>query len=177
MMNTWNPAEIMERLNRLESIVKAIPSPTTVVANPEGEASTDLEKLTVGETIYGIPEGVNVVANPETESSGNLTKITIGETTYAISQGANIVTYTATVNVPSNGFISSIPDEIGTGTLNIDHAQVLNIDYESYPSALRCFVTATGTSGAIGANVYDSTSMQKMTGLGNISVRITIIKY
>ena len=59
MMNTWNPAEIMERLNHLESIVKALPV-TPVEANPEGEASTDLTKLTVGETIYAIPEAAGL---------------------------------------------------------------------------------------------------------------------
>ena len=87
MMNTWNPAEIMERLNHLESIVKGIPTPVDVVANPEGEASTDLEKLTVGDTTYAIPEGTAVEANPEGEASTDLTKLTVGETIYAIPVG------------------------------------------------------------------------------------------
>ena len=90
MMNTWNPAEIMERLNHLESIVKGIPTPVDVVANPEGEASTDLEKLTVGDTTYAIPEGTAVEANPEGEASTDLTKLTVGETIYAIPEGGGL---------------------------------------------------------------------------------------
>ena len=89
MMNTWNPAEIMERLNHLESIVKALPV-TAVEANPEGEASTDLTKLTVGETIYAIPEATAVEANPEGEASTDLTKLTVGSTIYAIPEGGGL---------------------------------------------------------------------------------------
>ena len=58
-----------------------------VEANPEGTATTDLEKLKVGETIYGIPEGTNVVANPTlagTESA--LTGLQVGDTKYAVGE-------------------------------------------------------------------------------------------
>ena len=103
MMNTWNPAEIMERLNRLEAIVKSIPTPVDVVANPEGEASTDLTKLTVGETIYGIPEPTTVEANPEGEASTDLTKIKIGETNYNVKGGAEIVSYITNVTTANTG--------------------------------------------------------------------------
>lgn len=61
---------------------------TEVVANPEGTATTDLEKLKVGETIYGIPEGTNVVANPTlagTESA--LTGLEVGDTKYKVDSG------------------------------------------------------------------------------------------
>ena len=61
---------------------------TDVEANPEGTATTDLEKLKVGETIYGIPEGTNVVANPTlagTESA--LTGLQVGDTKYAVESG------------------------------------------------------------------------------------------
>ena len=94
MMNTWNPAEIMERLNRLEAVVKSIPTPVDVEANPEGEASTDLTKLTVGDTIYAIPEGTAVEANPEEAATVDLTKLTVGDTVYGIPVGG--VTYSTT---------------------------------------------------------------------------------
>ena len=61
---------------------------TDVEANPEGTATTDLEKLKVGETIYGIPEGTEVVANPTlagTESA--LTGLQVGDTKYAVESG------------------------------------------------------------------------------------------
>ena len=69
---------------------------TEVVANPEGEATADLEKLQVGESIYGIPEGTNVVANPTlagTESA--LTGLQVGDTKYKVPVGYTIHTYTA----------------------------------------------------------------------------------
>ena len=69
---------------------------TEVVANPEGEATADLEKLQVGESIYGIPEGTNVVANPTlagTESA--LAGLQVGETKYKVPVGYEIHTYTA----------------------------------------------------------------------------------
>ena len=61
---------------------------TEVVANPEGEATTDLTKLQVDDTIYGIPEGTEVVANPTlagTESA--LTGLQVGDTKYAVVSG------------------------------------------------------------------------------------------
>ena len=61
---------------------------TEVVANPTGTATSDLEKLKVGETIYGIPEGTNVVANPTlagTESA--LTGLEVGSTKYKVDSG------------------------------------------------------------------------------------------
>lgn len=114
MMNTWNPAEIMERLNRLESIIKA----GDVVANPTGEASTDLTKLAVDGTIYAIPDGTPVEANPEGEASGNLSSIGIGDTKY------NIPTYTP---------IGYTTNEIDTGEtwVNGAHIYKITIEYET----------------------------------------------
>ena len=57
---------------------------TTVVANPEGTATSDLNKLQVGEDIYGIPEGTGVVANPEGTATDDLEKLQVGEAIYAI---------------------------------------------------------------------------------------------
>ena len=54
---------------------------TTVVANPSGTASADLNKLQVGSSIYGIPQST---ANPSGTATDNLTKIQIGNTIYAI---------------------------------------------------------------------------------------------
>ena len=66
-----------------------------VEANPEGEATTDLTKLKVDDTIYGIPEGTEVVANPTlagTESA--LTGLQVGDTKYKVPVGYTIHTYT-----------------------------------------------------------------------------------
>ena len=61
---------------------------TEVVANPEGEATTDLTKLQVDDTIYGIPEGTNVVANPTLEGTESaLTGLLVDDTKYAVVSG------------------------------------------------------------------------------------------
>ena len=57
---------------------------TTVVANPEGEASADLTKLKVDSTIYGIPEAVDVEANPSGTATTDLTKLKVDSTIYGI---------------------------------------------------------------------------------------------
>ena len=48
MMNTWNPAEIMDKLNQLEAKVKA----EDVEANPTGEATETLTKIGIDGDIY-----------------------------------------------------------------------------------------------------------------------------
>ena len=60
---------------------------TTVVANPQGTASADLEKLQVGNSIYGIPQGTNVVANPTGTASTQLNKLQVGNDIYSIPSG------------------------------------------------------------------------------------------
>lgn len=61
---------------------------TTVVANPTGEATADLTKLQVEDTIYAIDTGTEVVANPTlagTESA--LTGLQVGDTKYKVDSG------------------------------------------------------------------------------------------
>ncbi len=65
------------------------PTPTNVVANPSGTASTDLEKITIGSTNYNIPVGSEVIANPSGTSGTNLTRIKIDGTDYNISGGGS----------------------------------------------------------------------------------------
>ena len=60
---------------------------TTVVANPQGTASADLEKLQVGNNIYGIPQGTEVVANPAGKASTQLNKLQVGNDIYSIPSG------------------------------------------------------------------------------------------
>lgn len=113
-MNSWNPAEIMERLLALEAKINAIPEPETVEANPEGEATVDLAKLLVGETIYGIPEGGGM---PDLSTTETLTGRTfLGSPTYIAviyfngSQqvNSNLAWYTMPITMPSG--INNIVD-------------------------------------------------------------------
>ena len=127
MMNTWNPAEIMERLNHLESIVKALPV-TVIEANPEGEASTDLTKLTVGETIYAIPEATAIEANPEGEATVDLTKLLISETVYEIASGG--ITYSTTEFNTGKKWIDG-RDIFG---IVYDLSEAINVNYNAFTS-------------------------------------------
>lgn len=61
---------------------------TNVVANPEGEATTELNKIQIGNSIYEIPEGgSDVEANPIDPATEELQKIKIGNTVYSIPEG------------------------------------------------------------------------------------------
>lgn len=61
---------------------------STVIANPEGEATEDLNKLQVEDTIYGIPQGTEVVANPELSGDEeDLTGLQVGDTKYKVPEG------------------------------------------------------------------------------------------
>ena len=78
-MNSWNPAQIMERLMALEAKIKN----SDVIANPTGEATDTLEKVSIDGDIYSI-EGTTVEANPEGAATAELSKLEVGETIYSI---------------------------------------------------------------------------------------------
>ena len=48
MINTWNPAELNQKINQLEAIIKA----QDVEANPTGEATETLTKIGIDGDIY-----------------------------------------------------------------------------------------------------------------------------
>ena len=84
-----------------------------VEANPEGEATADLTKLKVDDTIYGIPEGTEVVANPTlagTESA--LTGLQVGDTKYKVPEGYEIHSYTAKSYSTSDSDFTQLKNDI-----------------------------------------------------------------
>ena len=60
---------------------------TTVVANPTGEPTDDLNKVQIGSTIYDIPEGAEVEANPTDSASETLTKLKVDNIIYSVPSG------------------------------------------------------------------------------------------
>lgn len=82
-----------------------------IKANPSGQATDDLNTISINNDIYRIAGGTTVVANPETQPLERLNSIQIGENTYRVSAGGgdqneidfyytgNIQTFTA----PENG--------------------------------------------------------------------------
>lgn len=80
-------------LGKIKEKIDAGGGGTTVVPNPEGEATENLEKIKIGNDIYKIEgsEGTTVIPNPEDEATDSLHKIKIGEDIYKIegSSGAN----------------------------------------------------------------------------------------
>ena len=63
---------------------------TTVVANPSGTATGDLNSVQIGSTIYDIPSsggGTTVIPNPVGTPTDDLTTIQIGSTVYDIPGG------------------------------------------------------------------------------------------
>lgn len=61
---------------------------TTVIPNPSGEATDDLEKVQIGSTIFDIPEGgTDVEANPSGTATDDLESIRIGNDIFSIPSG------------------------------------------------------------------------------------------
>ena len=71
----------------IDDILTDASNVTNIEANPSGEATEELTKLTIGDTTYSIPEGTVVEGNPSGVATEELTKITIGDTTYSIPEG------------------------------------------------------------------------------------------
>lgn len=74
----------------IDDILTNASNVTNIEANPSGEATEELTKITIGDTTYSIPEGTEgtvVEANPSGEATVELTKLKIGDTIYSISQG------------------------------------------------------------------------------------------
>ena len=105
------------------------PTPTTVVANPSGTPSTDLEKITIGSTDYNIPVGSTVVANPTGTSGSNLTRIKIDGTDY---------------NIPSGGSGSSTL----AGLSDVDLTSPSNGQILKYDSANQEWINANESTGS-----------------------------
>lgn len=124
---------------------------TEVVANPEGTATADLEKLQVGETIYGIPEGINVVANPTlagTESA--LTGLQVGDDKFAVPTDYPVNSYTADTTYTGDDLAQLIDD--------ITHYRMIKIGSDVYhciyaqANAIYWYVQLYNTSSAIYMN-------------------------
>jgi hypothetical protein len=105
------------------------PTPTTVVANPSGTPSTDLEKITIGSTDYNIPVGSTVVANPTGTSGSDLTRIKIDGTDY---------------NIPSGGSGSSTL----AGLSDVDLTSPSNGQILKYDSANQEWINANESTGS-----------------------------
>ena len=89
MVDSTNPRIMADNIKMLA----ASSGGSSVVANPEGEATEDLAKLEVDGTVYGIPE---IEVNPEGEATEDLAKLEVGGTIYAIPEPESGVAYSTT---------------------------------------------------------------------------------
>lgn len=77
----------------IDDILTNASNVTNIEANPSGEATEELTKITIGDTTYSIPEGTEgtegtvVEGNPSGDATVELTKLKIGDTIYSIPQG------------------------------------------------------------------------------------------
>lgn len=75
---------------QIEEMLENASRVAKVEANPTGEATEELTKITIGDTTYSIPEGTEgtvVEGNPSGDATVELTKLKIGDTIYSIPQG------------------------------------------------------------------------------------------
>lgn len=71
----------------IDDILTNASNVTNIEANPSGEATEDLTKITIGDTTYSIPEGTVVEGNPSGDATVELTKLKVGDTIYSVPQG------------------------------------------------------------------------------------------
>ena len=71
----------------IDNILTNASNVTNIEANPSGEATEELTKITIGDTVYSIPEGTVVEGNPTGDATVELTKLKIGNTIYSLPQG------------------------------------------------------------------------------------------
>ena len=84
---------------------------TTVVANPSGTATADLEKLQVGNSIYGIPSG----GASYTDVTGTLTA---GSTSITLSDAS--ITTTSTLDYYTDAFgVNPTDVVVATGSVTL----------------------------------------------------------
>lgn len=72
----------------IDDILTNASNVTNIEANPSGEATEELTKITIGDTVYSIPEGVVIEGNPSGDATVELTKLKIGDIIYSIPQGS-----------------------------------------------------------------------------------------
>lgn len=71
MIDSTNPRQMADNIRELESKINALAaSITPVVANPTGDATVQLTKVQIGETVYGFEE----ITPAETSSKKSTSK-------------------------------------------------------------------------------------------------------
>lgn len=105
---------------QIEEMLENASRVAKVEANPTGDATEELTKITIGDTTYSIPEGTEgtvVEGNPSGDATVELTKLKIGDTIYSIPQqsgGGGVYL----VGSHSNGFIGGLTIYLADGTVS-----------------------------------------------------------
>lgn len=108
MINTWNPAEIMDKLNQLEAKVKA----EDVEANPTGEATETLTKIGIDGDIYSFTASVNADDVPYDNTTSGLTADDVQEAIDELKTA--IPTLTTTIEEVTTGANGTVTLDIST---------------------------------------------------------------
>lgn len=153
------------------------PTPTTVVANPSGTASTDLNKVTIGSTNYNIPVGSTVVANPTGTSGTNLTRIKIDGTDYNISGGGGGSSTLAGLSdvdltTPANGealvYDSTNQEWINAEVGNTKYRELTQVQYDALSTAEKnngtVYFITDASGGGGGGTSWDYSTTETDTG-------------
>lgn len=99
MVDSTNPRVMADNIKML-----AANGGATVEANPEGEATADLEKLEVDGTVYGIP---SIEVNPEGEATADLEKLEVDGTIYEIPEASGMPNLSATETLTGRTYLGS----------------------------------------------------------------------
>lgn len=163
MINTWNPAEISDKLNQLEGQIQA----NDVIANPTGEATETLTKIGIDGDIYSFTATVEADDIPYDNTASGLTADDV--------QDAIDELRTAIGNIPVVKKTTKSGSTTAAGMLNISDMDPTNILTISAPSGTNayCLWREQSTAGRTTVLVLDG-SLQPIAST-EITLNVTYI--
>ena len=117
MANFFKSKFTGEQIDEILQKAQDAEAPITVQANPQGDASAELDKLRIGDTIYQTPRPIDVVANPTSVGEADLTKLRVGSTVYNIPQPQTPTTVVA--NPSGSGSTELTKLQVGNTIYNV----------------------------------------------------------
>ena len=128
MINTWNPAEISDKLNQLEGQIQA----NDVIANPTGEATETLTKIGIDGDIYSFTAETTAADVSYDNTSSGLTADDVQEAIDEITTRTTVAEKTATGTGYSVTYTEIIRNGVvqvaGTITPTADHGAGDTVD-------------------------------------------------
>lgn len=163
----------------IDDILTNASNATNIEANPSGEATEELTKITIGDITYSIPEGTEgtvVEGNPSGNATVELTKLKIGNIIYSIQQGGGSTQlYRHSIRITKSGSttyfegISPHSDAVDFQTLAMGSPDFLIFQVEKCATSWTPNLTSGGDMGIEGYYFISSGTSRSFSFYSNNS--------